>query len=94
MARNSDQLCAALLQHGALEALCSIAFCTTDNGETPQRRIALFSLGTICSFDICRAALLHNQGPTIYTVIEDLEAQSIDKYLSRYASRLRMKLTR
>jgi hypothetical protein len=92
MARNGPQLCAALLRYDALKALSIIAF--SAGFESSQRRISLFSLGTVCAFDICREALMHNEGTNVYTLIEQLESQSVDKCLSRYASRLRMKLTR
>ena len=61
LVRNSDELCVALVDSGAPNALLSVALRGGEDNQQPKR-IALFSLGNFCVYRSCRNALLNDEG--------------------------------
>ncbi len=66
MVRNSPLLCGELVRAGALEALLALVRDAPPPGAGPAAaeaqnplKIALFSLGNLCSHAACRAHLAH-----------------------------------
>ena len=88
LVRNSDLLCHQLVAQHVPEALIAVA--CTDVALAPQR-IALFSLGTLAVYDVCRAAL-RSLSPPLEKALGDIEASATDDTVLKYVSRVRKKL--
>ena len=61
-----------------------------DENISPQR-IALFSLGNVCVYDLCRKSLFASQ-PKLNTELHALVEATTDATCKKYARRLQQKL--
>jgi hypothetical protein len=91
LVRNSDLLCGEICDSGALEALMGVVETEkvqSSDGSSPVK-VALFSLGNMCSYPLCRDLLL--QVSTFLPLINRL-AGSSDETTSKYANRVLSKV--
>ena len=86
--RNSADLCGDIVAHHAPAKLLQVA--TNDQAINP-RRIALFSLGNVCVYRVCRVSL-SSLRPPLDQQLRALEASLGDSTARKYIVRLRQKL--
>ncbi|CAI6012070.1 unnamed protein product [Closterium sp. NIES-65] len=93
MVRNSGELCHDLISQGALQALVDLVVTGTSQQQTPRRdggesqspvKIALFSLGNMCSHSACREYL---RSIDIFRILHRLK-RSGDMTIVKYATRI------
>ncbi|CAI5469878.1 unnamed protein product [Closterium sp. Yama58-4] len=93
MVRNSGELCHDLISQGALQALVDLVVAGTNQQQTPRReggesqspvKIALFSLGNMCSHSACREYL---RSIDIFRILHRLK-RSGDMTIVKYATRI------
>ena len=95
LVRNSDSLCEDLVRHGAVDALMDTAMGprndenVSSDGQSPLK-IALFSLGNMCAYRVCRDAIL--ACPLFLEAIEALGRSTDDPTVGKYVGRIRVKL--
>jgi hypothetical protein len=90
--RNSGDLCVDIIASGALDGLAALVAgwgAARSEAELQPCKIALFSLGSMCSYEACRDALLGARFPAI---VEAIVASSTDEVLRKYAQRVQAKL--
>jgi serine/threonine protein kinase len=88
LVRNSASLCDELAEHRAPERLFQLAL--TDKELSP-RRIALFSLGNLCVYGVCRATLMRLE-PPLTEQLHSLGQVTTDSTAKKYILRLENKL--
>jgi len=88
LVRNGGAMCSALLAAEAPQVLLRMAERGGGREAASARRIALFSLGTLCVYAGPRAAL-GDMGPRIAAIEADA---ATDAKLGEFATRLRTKL--
>ena len=86
--RNSADLCGDIVAHHAPAKLLQVAM--NDQSVNP-RRIALFSLGNVCVYGVCRVSL-SSLRPPLEQQLLTLEATLGDSTARKYIVRLRQKL--
>jgi hypothetical protein len=94
LVRNSASLCDDIINSGALDALAALVgewSSARSEAELQPCKIALFSLGSMCSYAACREALLATDFPD---VVEALKREARDGVLRKYAQRVEAKLGR
>ena len=97
LVRNSDELCVALVDSGAPNALLSVALRGGEDNQQPKR-IALFSLGNFCVYRSCRNALLNDEGViggvggAFEDLMNDMKENSNDAVVKKYIDRIFTKL--
>ena len=102
LVRNSDALCAELIREDALEALAALAAgdassasggasksSTASDGQSPAK-IALFSLGNLCTHGACRDALVAAGFERRVAALA--EAPDADATVKKYVARIRGKI--
>lgn len=90
--RNSASLCDDIIASGALHSLAALVAewsRAQSEAELQPCKIALFSLGSMCSYASCREALLAAEFPQ---VVGAIKARSRDEVLRKYAQRVEAKL--
>jgi fused-like protein len=90
--RNSDALCQDLIRHGALQQLLEVV--RSDPGPTQSpRQVALFSIGNLCVYPMCREEF---ERMNIREIIQVLMVRDIqhnrDQQVLKYATRILQKL--
>ena len=72
LVRNSSELCAPLMSSGAAQRLLEVA--VSDEAAAPKR-IALFSLGTLAVYSLCRPGL-DGLSPALLDALADIEREA------------------
>lgn len=91
--RNSASLCAPIIESGALRGLAALVgewASASSDAELQPCRIALFSLGSMCSYAACRDTLLSSE--EFANTVADISARTADEVLRKYAQRVVAKL--
>ena len=97
LVRNSDELCVALVNAGAPNALLSAALRQGTSNQQPQR-ISLFSLGNFCVYSSCRESLLNRSSvvgeshKSFENLMRQMKANSNDPIVIKYIDRIFTKL--
>ncbi|CAK4257769.1 unnamed protein product [Aphanomyces euteiches] len=84
LVRQSATCCSDLAMHNAPYSLMECALDETDLGT---RRIALFSLGNLCEYDICRQSLAKSDGLFAHS-LQGLSDDSTDELVQKYIRRI------
>ena len=99
LVRNSDALCDDLIRENALEALVALATDETTGGGTTKTKggdgqspakIALFSLGNLCTHGACRDALVAAGFERRVAALA--EAPDADASVKKYVARIQGKI--
>ena len=97
LVRNSDELCVALVNAGAPNALLSAALRQGTSNQQPQR-ISLFSLGNFCVYSSCRESLLNRSSvvgeshKSFENLMRQMKTNSNDPVVIKYIDRIFTKL--
>lgn len=87
LVRNSDLLATALTELGAVEALIQAS--DPAGGIDSSSKVALYSLGTVASYECCQQVILQSG---FIARLQEL-AQSRDKTVAKYAARVSQRIT-
>ena len=88
LVRNSAALCGELVRAGAVTQLVATAI---SDAALQPRKIALFSLGNLCVYEECRAAIATLR-PPLEERMRELRDTSDDATISKYCERILSKL--
>lgn len=96
LVRNSDELCPALVEAGAPDALFAVAMLEGADNVQP-RRIALFSLGNFCVYNLCRNAMSiaadSGQRSRFEVEMGRIRDETSDGVVKKYLDRIFVKLS-